>query len=133
MNGRTLHLFCFILLVGVSVGKRSSRLMALLSESSNERGNNDYKHSSNAFSVPTNQIYQDDNGKEDVSFYQKLIGSKVDKYDEGSGIMKHLVDAKNMVADGIVMEANDIIQATTDSNGLSMIKSGMSAILETVL
>merc|ERR1719319_780183 len=137
-----------LLLVGFSEEKRSSRLMSLLglpTEPSNQYVDNADKHSSSYNSVLTNQVYQEDNDNKQNSFnlYQKLMGVKtvkaienqnnINKQEYGFNIMQQLVDAKNTVGDGIIVEATDIIQAALGSEGIDMIKTGVNIVLETIL
>merc|ERR1719319_1660156 len=140
-----------LLLVGFSEEKRSSRLMSLLglpTEPSNQYVDNADKHSSSYNSVLTNQVYQEDNDNKQNSFnlYQKLMGVKtvkaienqnnqnnINKQEYGFNIMQQLVDAKNTVGDGIIVEATDIIQAALGSEGVDMIKTGINIVLETIL
>jgi len=134
-----------LFLVGFSEEKRSSRLMSLLglpTEPSNQDVDIivDNAHSN---SVLTNQVYQDDNDNKQYKFnlYQRLMGvetvndienqNNVNEY--GSSIMQQLVDAKNTVGDGIIVEATDIIQAALGSEGIDMIKTGINIVLETIL
>lgn len=109
--------------------------------------NNTLKESNSDFSVLTNQVYsEDEESHTSSSLYQRLVGrrGKVDayKYQEqsqntdkivGGSIFRRLVDAKNKLGDGILLQATDIIQAALDSEGMVMIKEGIRIIIEAIL
>jgi len=134
----------------------SETILTSLSNSSKyERTRNDtkierndtLKNSNSDFSVLTNQVYsEDEQSHTSQSLYQRLMGrrGKVDayKYQEENqntektvslGMFRRLVDAKNKLGDGILLQATDIIQAALDSEGMVMIKDGIRIILEAIL
>jgi len=139
MVSSVLSSLLMLLLVSLSEEKRPSRLMTLLGEPSEPSNQHvDYSHS-----VITNQVYQDDNDKQySFNLYQKLMGvqpkvNNIENQDNinkpSSSIFQQLVDAKNMMGDGMILEATDIIQAALGSEGMDMIKTGINIVIETIL
>jgi len=125
--------------------QQSDTIHNVLNEYKNE---NDYGVNRNLIngdtSVLTNRIYEEDEAKHSPSLYQKLMGRrKVDpkeyqQQDNGDtgkavGFFRRLINAKNKIGDGVLLQVTDIFDAAVDSDGLVMIKEAIRTIMETIL
>jgi len=120
----------FVLIVALSEVSSASRLTTKPEELSKEindissehkNAENTLKNSDSSYSVWTNEAYKEVDDKHGDTVNYK------------SGIIQNLIDAKNKVGDGILLEATDTIKAGLNSEGMVMIKTGLNIVLETIL
>jgi len=136
-------------LMTVSVPEETAQIINGVSSEDTDQATLEHTNNDHAYSVQTNEAYQDNDNHKDQSFslyqmftFKSSSKNQVDDKDRldqdnsvnlDSGILGNLMEAKNKVGDGILIESIDTIRAAIDSEGMEMIKTGINIVLETVL